>query len=146
MEEENREILFDSINVDYDSLYEDYCTDCTNFKEEPKDRYSEDFYEWVDAQQEDIYENLMNNIKASIYNNKRIGVDMQISSQGKVFSIFYKFASLYEAVLICIENSDKFKIKHYCDKLHIVVKYNDVTNYYELFVPYGEIKLNELNL
>lgn len=85
MKEQTKEILFDSINIDYDSLYDDYCTDCFNLKKEPKDRYSEDFLEWVDIQQQDIYENLINNIKASIYDDKSFIINMKISSQNKTF-------------------------------------------------------------
>lgn len=146
MEEENKEILFDSINIDYDSLYDDYCTDCTNFKEEPKDRYSEDFYEWVDAKQQDIYRNLMDNIKASIYDNKTISVYSKISSQGKSFFLNNQFNGLYNAILSCLENTDEFTILHDSDKLQIVVKYDTIKNYYILSNFDGGIKLNELNL
>jgi hypothetical protein len=148
MKEENKEILFDSINIDYDSLYDDYCTNCTNFKEEPKDRYSEDFYEWVENQQQDIYENLMDKIKASIYDNKPISVYSKLSSQGKFFCSSNKFKGLYNAILYCIENADEFTIEHFDDDLHITVKYNNITNYYTISVSVRDyrIKLNELNL
>lgn len=147
MEEENKKILFDSINVDYDSLYDDYCTDCINLKEEPKDRYSEDFHQWVELKQQDEYENLIDNIKASIYDNKIILVYSKLSSQGKCFQLVNKFKGLYNAVLNCIENADTFTIEYYCNRLDITVKYNNITNYYNIDVRSREgIKLNELNL
>ena len=144
--EENKEILYNSIDIDYDSLYEDYCIDCINFGEEPKDRYSEDFIEWIENQQQDIYENLMDKIKASIYDARAFIINMKISSQNKTFSSFVTIYSLYDAVLYCIENSDNFKIEHYCDALNITVKYENITNYYTIIDLNSEIKLNELNL
>lgn len=146
MEEENKEILFDSINIDYDSLYDDYCNDCFHLKEEPKDRYSEDFLEWIDNNQQDNYENLMDNIKGSIYDDKSIIVNMKISSQNKIFSSYIISHGLYNTILYCIENSDNFKIEHFSDMLHITVKYENVINYYTLIDLGKGIKLNELNL
>jgi hypothetical protein len=146
MEKENKEILYNSIDINYDSLYEDYCTDCFNLKEEPKDRYSEDFLEWVDIQQQDIYENLMDNIKASIYDDKSFIINMKITSQNKTFSSVIIIHSLYNAILYCIENSNNFKIEHSCNMLHITVKYENITNYYTLIDLGIGIKLNELNL
>lgn len=145
MEEENKEILFDSINIDYDSLYDDYCNDCFHLKEEAKDRYSEDFFEWVNSLQEDNYRTLLDNIKASIYDDKIITVYSKISSQGKYFYFNNKFKGLYNAVLSCIENADWFTIEHSYNELHITVKYNNITNYYTLTYFDDGIKLNELN-
>lgn len=145
--EENKKILFDSINIDYDSLYDDYYIDCISFGEKLKDRYSEDFHEWVNTHQQNIYENLIDNIKASIYDDKLVSVYSKISSQGKCFYLSNKFNGLYNAVLSCIENADKFTIEYYCKRLDITVKYNDITNYYNINVRSREgIKLNELNL
>lgn len=146
MEKENKEILYNSIDIDYNSLYKDYCSDCINFKEEPKDKYSEDFIKWVENQQQDNYENLMDKIKASIYDDRAFIISMKISSQGKTFSTSDIIYSLYDAVLYCIENSDNFKIEHFHDMLLITVKYENIINHYTIIDLGVGIKLNELNL